>query len=177
MLNKLSSTNTGNYSHHCLKRKNSSDEEDDENINQLSNKQYIGEDKFADKFNEMSINNQQINSNLLPNLSQVESLSSENYLMEEIMTDIDEDASEENKEKNSQIVISDEIKQVIKTENMLDDLIREELNKNSRAVVLWQPLINPILQKIDLRSSKKRREEDSLDYFEIKSKKRPRISL
>lgn len=152
LLNKLSS-GTGTYASHLhLKRKNSSDEEDDDDDeSQPPTKQYISEDKFTDKFNEMSINSQNVTPTMYLNRSF--DFTNENSYNEEIMKDMEEEEEESEDEiKKPKCVFSKEMKEAMNSNTVLDKLIREELDKNSKAILLWQPSLIPPLT--DLSSNK-----------------------
>ena len=123
LLHNLSTGRQSAYQH--LKRRNdSSDEELEDELRTTPVKQHISEDKVSAIFNRLHITN----NNSLRYEDDIESAELDDSTCE----------ADENRSKNS-MVFADELQSVIKSKTLTEKVIQNELDKYSKAVVLWQP--------------------------------------
>ncbi|RWS28894.1 hypothetical protein B4U80_08238 [Leptotrombidium deliense] len=141
---------TCNWNHNQhLKRRNSSDDElDDGFTGEPPTKQYISEERVAAEFNALSISTH----NVLHNES----------------VDFAELSDEESEDK-SEFFISEEIQQTFSSDDAVQRICREELEKRSKAVVLWRPLSEVLNQFTphEIDSQKFQKNEENEENEEI----------
>ncbi|RWS08820.1 hypothetical protein B4U79_13147 [Dinothrombium tinctorium] len=134
---------------HLKRRSSSDDDDDDETLRQPPTKQYISEAKVAARFGAMSLDNHH-------DLPIIEEPEEEN---EEAMNDSN---------RSPNLVVCEEIQQTFGAKTAVDKVFREEIEKSSKAVVLWQPSIFPLLtaseeKEIESCYSVELNDDDSVD--------------
>lgn len=126
--------------HGCsLKRRNSSsDEDDDESDLQPPPKVHAGADRVAAKLSHLDIDsdNERLTVEELSDDSQDEI---EDGTQDEIQDEMDEVAQ-------PVVHLSDEVKSVLASgqSDTMSQMLQNDLDRNSKALVLWKPLVNPL---------------------------------
>ena len=131
----LNNISTGSHSsHQYLKRRNDSSDEEIEEELRTPVKQHISEDKVSAIFNRLHITK----SDIFDSDDRIE--------VEDENNDTNGDLP-----KNP-IIFTNELQNAIKNKRITDRLVQNELDKHSKAVVLWQP-ITQLLPSIGLKSN------------------------
>lgn len=130
------------------KRRSESEDEDYDTEIKRPVKQCINEEKVARIFNKMHISNNKWNFN--------------NTKIEDVNLEEEED---KDKQSKNELVITDELRKVLnaKTTNVLEKIANDELERHSKAIVLWQPPICKVPEEIK-RKCKENNSKDKLNY-------------
>ncbi|XP_054167991.1 uncharacterized protein LOC128965342 [Oppia nitens] len=144
LLHNLTTDSQRRASHQHLKRRSdSSDDDIDDDGLRRPAKQYISEDKVSAIFNRLHITNSDFNKN--DGINAV----NENIDYE----DLDDESNNEtiDAKHNNTLVFANELQSAFKNKTITDKLVQNEIDKHSKALILWQPNTS-ILTTISLNS-------------------------
>lgn len=143
-----------------LKRRIDSSDEDDED-SQRPVKRCMSEDKVAAKLNQMHISNDSMQ-------FYSQDLNPINETFDEFDSEEDNEISET--EKNTKLIYTDELQKALSSSDVIDKLVRTEMEKASKAVVLWKPPIGAIAQEIKDNCEELKSAKSSMSKEKVKVK-------
>lgn len=132
------------------KRRSESEDEDCDIEIRRPVKQCISEEKVAKIFNKMHISN---NNKWNFDSTKIEDVN------------LEEEEEDKDKQSKNKLIITAELRKVLdtKTTNVLDEIASDELERHSKAIVLWQPPIYKVPEEILLKCNENNSKDKSND--------------